>query len=262
MLRLFGRRNDDESDSDSDTSYTEDIFTNLVATNTLHGTSMNDIEVQYYFMPIRNIIHLLHTWCFNRTINVDHKNTIKEAIIKSKHLMSTIQIVRDSYGNTRVINGQHRIKAIQEIIKGDLEMEFDMNVMFEVYNVPIDLENFDEDQDLIEWLFKQANNNLNVKLEDDHEMFCRKVIQTMMNEPVFKKGLVDKPTGTVHRPRLLTRELYEALLEHLPVGTNKSVNDVDSNPVLPKHSSLTLCKICLSVSKIYKLYVSAESRNI
>lgn len=130
--------------------------------------------------------------------------------------MGTIQLVRDTNKITRVINGQHRVKALQELIADDLDMTFDMTVMFEVYHVDVDLEDFEACQDCIESLFSIANNNLNVKVDDDRDIFCKKVTKAIMSDPLFKKAFVDKSDGRVHKPKCLARDLYEALKAHLP----------------------------------------------
>src|SRR5688572_25911537 len=89
----------------------------LVFSKPIASQIWNDKLVNYYFLSVKDVAPHLSSWCFNRSINQTHKNSIKTSLISqpAPHLMGTIQIVRDKNNNCRVINGQHRLKAIQEI---------------------------------------------------------------------------------------------------------------------------------------------------
>lgn len=174
----------------------------------------------YHFKSVRDVAPYLSSWCFNRTLNAEHKDKIKHELLRmgTPHLMGTIQVVRDKKGNCRVVNGQHRIKAVEEIIRDDINMNFHMHMMFEVYDIPIDdLDNIEEaHHDDIEKIFLTANASLLFRAEEDHELFCKHLVKAMMQDPLLKKGLVDKTTGTVHRPRILVKDLYEQFKARLP----------------------------------------------
>ena len=220
MFGLFSskheNRDDVESTDDAESSECSEIFDKSIASSVVRLSETTTFKVTYHLLEIRSVVQYLPTWCFNRKINEEHKNTIKEGIRKSHHIMGSIQLVKDVYHVTRVINGQHRVKALQEIIADDIDMSFDMKVMFEVYHIDVDLEDFESCQDSIESLFSIANNNLNVKLDDDQELFCKKITRAVMTDSLLQKGFVDKSEGSVHKPRCLARDLYESLKEHLP----------------------------------------------
>lgn len=208
MVFGFGRKQETPSESE-DEEETFDIFQNPLCTQ-----KWNNTAVTYHFLSIRDIAPYLSTWCFNRRIDEDHVESIKKALQNqcNPHLMSTIQLIKDKNNNCRVINGQHRIRAIQDIIREDLDMKFQMNMMFEVY----DIDDLDDINANIENLFKIANNSLNYKPEDDHEILCRQIVAAMMQDPVLKNGIVDKTTGRVNKPRIEAKILFESLKSFFP----------------------------------------------
>lgn len=210
-------------DADADVGATYDAFTDPIATQ-----KWNDHTVSYYFKSIRDVAPYLSTWRFNRKINEDHKNTLKAALIATPHphLMGTIQVMRDKKGNCRVMNGQHRIVATLEILEADINMEFNMNIMFEVYDTSInDLNDYADHEDA-EQLFKIANTSLALEPEDEHDVFCRKLVNAMGQDKVLSKGLVDKTVGTVHRPRIVTKTMFELFKQHLPSNHGMEISDI------------------------------------
>lgn len=113
---------DDESDIDDSSDTPLDVFAKPLSIQTWG----KDTQVSYHFLSIRDVAPHLSFWCFNRKMDDDHKNTIKTDLLANEnpHLMGSIQIVRDKSMKCRVLNGQHRLAAIQEIIKDDFNMEF------------------------------------------------------------------------------------------------------------------------------------------
>jgi hypothetical protein len=194
--------------------YVQDIFTTPLASQ-----KWADKEVSYHFMPIRDVAPYLAVWRFNRAVDEAHKDKIKAALVNNKsspHLMGTIQVMRDRKKNCRIMNGQHRIIAALQVLHDDINMEFDMKFMFEVYDVPCDdLNMFILNKDIDE-LFKLANTSLAVKQEDDHDIFCKQIVIEMGQDKVLSKGLVDKPEGNVWKPRVLVKEMFELFKTHLP----------------------------------------------
>lgn len=207
---------DEEEEEENDTAVLHGIFDNDSLTKPQEWE--NGITVHYYLETARRIVRQLNNWSFNRNLNKAHVKQIKDALVKQKspHLMGTIQIVRDIGGKCKVINGQHRLQAVKEILELDVDHKFNLTIMCEVYNLPIqDMDDAEDETAMVDKLFKTANANLNFKAEDDHELFCKQVVQAMRKEVVFKEGLVNKTTGTVYKPRLLEKDLFEAFKEHL-----------------------------------------------
>jgi len=217
MSWLFSKpkvESDSESDNESESDY--DIFADPIATQKTQNGPVN-----YYWKSVREIAPYLHTWSFNRKIDENHKNDIITCVKlqTNPHLMGTIQVIRDCKKQCRIVNGQHRIKSILDIITNDTEMTFNMNVMFEVYDLPIDdledVTHIEKHNEMINQIFRIANHSLPFHADDDHNQFCKNLVQAMMADTVLQKGLRDKITK---RPYMNIKELYEELKDNLKPG--------------------------------------------
>lgn len=174
--------------------------------------------ISLYVENVRTVAPYLNIWSYNRKLNKEHKDKIKEALVdRHPYFLGSIQVVRDRSNNMRVINGQHRLKAIEEKIIVDIDMEFNMDIIFEVIDIPLeDMDNIEEDTSVIDELFKKANISLNMVPEDDKDIFCKKLVNAMVEDNLLKKGIKDKTTGSVYRPRIVKKDLYEAFKEYIP----------------------------------------------
>lgn len=201
------------SDADDDGA-PEDAFQ-----TPLHTHAWGELAVSYYCVQARAVAPWLTSWCFNRRLDEAHMERIKADLLtqRSPHLMGVIQAVRDQTRALRIINGQHRLRAVADVLRGDLDMSFDMPLVFEIYDVPLaSLDDVDADMHVVEDLFRRANHSLNYVPEDDHDLFCRKVVKAMRQDPLLGRGVVDKAAGRVLRPRILAKDMYELLKAHLP----------------------------------------------
>ncbi len=222
MLRLFSAKTVQEKDvSDNSSEYDSDSEENDKQFNVFQKPLCvqqwgENIMVSYYFLSIRDVAPHLSSWCFNRKMDDKHKENIKKDLLSKSnpHLMGSIQVIRDKKLNCRIINGQHRLSVIQEIIKEDIDFNFQMNLMFEVYDCNI--EDIDDVSDAemhknIESIFKIANNSLNLKPEQDHDILCKQIVIAMMKDPLLKRGIVDKTVGDVNKPKISAKLLFELL---------------------------------------------------
>lgn len=222
MLKLFRRERplEDECETDEEENELEqDSFLNVFKTPLCEKQWNENINVSYHFASIKDVAPHLSSWCFNRKMDEGHKNKIKSDLLKQQtpHLMGCIQMVRDKKLNCRVINGQHRLRAVQEILADDIDQKFHMSLMFEIYDCEID--DLDDMSDVsihntIEGIFKIANNNLNIKPEQDHDLLCKQIVIAMMNDQVLKVGIIDKTSGTVHKPKITAKLLFENFKAH------------------------------------------------
>jgi len=270
MLKFFYKTkkpkpDPDDSDSDAEDAKADsdeddtplDIFSQPFAVQTWGA----DTQVSYHFLSIRDVAPHLSSWCFNRKMDEEHKNTIKDNLLSNEnpHLMGSIQIVRDKSMKCRVLNGQHRLAAIQEIIKDDFNMEFQMNVMFEVYNVNIedidDVSNINA-HDTIADIFKIANNSLNMKPEQDHDIFCKQIMIAMMNDSLLKKGIMDKTSGNVYRPRISAKLLYELFKTYLPT----ECLDLDIQEIIMRIKKINVKISTMPFIELYGRHTPAQQK--
>jgi len=202
-----------------------DISDPFLSMNPLYTNETDNGKVEYYAISVRKVASFLETWCFNRTIDDNHLKKLKEELLRQnyKHFIGTVQVVRDNSKNYRVINGQHRLKVIHDIMKEDLDMKFDMNIMIELYNLDIeDLNDYnmtDENNLKIENIFKNANNSLVFKPDDDRELFCKKIICELKKDILFK-NFFSKTSKTPLKPKISDRDLCEMFKLNL-INNNK-----------------------------------------
>jgi hypothetical protein len=235
IFNLFGRRdiqyNDDIEDSeqeDQEDQEDQDVIGNnkiSIFDNPLYSTIwkspqfQSHIIVDIYMLSAREIIPYLTSWSFNREINIEHTVQIKNSLIEQKapYLMGSIQIAKDINSQYRVINGQHRLNALSQIIKDDIDMKFDIKCIFEIFSLNInDITNPTLDEtSIIETLFKVANSSLNFDKKDSVDSFCRDIIFNLRNEQLYKNNIVDTQK-TVYRPSITLKEFYENLKKYLP----------------------------------------------
>lgn len=200
---------------DCDEISSEDSFTTIDNNNILnHGvlldisTVFDNIKMTLYKFDHATICNELDVWAYNRKLNDEHVLNIYNEIVKNKspHLMGTIKVVKDAANNFQVIDGQHRLACLKMYMQNKMKQK--INVFLEIYHVeslkdPIVFE-----------LFKIANSNLNLTIDDDVDTHLAKVIDALASNPFLKNGIVDKNDGRVNRPRISKKELYEAFKLH------------------------------------------------
>lgn len=179
-------------------------------------------KVNLYTTTARKILPLVTDWSFNRPVDAEHVAQLKAALKAQKYpyFIGTVKCIRDVNG-MKVIDAQHRLAAIREICSEDINMDWDMNLVLEVFDVE-----FTDDVTCIE-LITLANNNRIFTKEDlpDTKMF--QLMEAIMNDPILKGGIVDKQSGTVHRPRIVKKELYEFLKRESDIGRSSIPEIVD-----------------------------------
>jgi hypothetical protein len=174
-------------------------------------TVFNNIEMQLYKFRVQDIISSLDVWSFNRELNQEHVDNIFTGLCcqQQPHLIGTFKVVRDEYNDMKVIDGQHRLQALKKF--GEIHKDKHISIFVEMYNVTTlnDPVVFD--------LFKLANTNLNINVEDNLNVFVAELVNKLAEDQVLSKGIIDKNDGRVNRPRISKKELYEVLKKNLKI---------------------------------------------
>lgn len=167
------------------------------------------IKMSFYKFDILTVANDLNVWAFNRKLNETHVEDIYNEFIKQRHpfLMGSIKVVKDESNVFQVIDGQHRLAMIRKYI--DAGYRTPVNVFIEVYHVETM-----KDPVVFE-LFKMANKNLNVSVEDDVNIHLTKVVDALIVDSELVKGIIDKNDGRVNKPKISKKNLYEALKTHI-----------------------------------------------
>jgi hypothetical protein len=101
-----------------------------------------------------------------RPLNIEHINTLAREF--------SLKVVRSQDGNIRLLDGQHRVNAIQEILK--IQPDFTCDLLVELYEI----DRLESNSTLK--LFEKANNVLNVKPEDMPNKNTLSIVDKLMKE--------------------------------------------------------------------------------
>jgi hypothetical protein len=137
------------------------------------------------------------------------------------HLLGSIKVVRNRNKEHRIIDGQHRLLAIRQILEEDETMTWNMDVIVEIYEVD-DIEHGNEVFDL----YMKANKNVNVVPEDSLDMDVINIVNGLCHDKILSAGIVDKQDGSVYRPRISKKELYEHFKDHFKPQEKMKVDHV------------------------------------
>jgi hypothetical protein len=130
---------------------------------------------------------MFDVWAFNRKLNEEHVQKIYQQLCVQNipYLMGSIKAIRDRDNNFQVIDGQHRLEALRLFTTNNKQS---VPIIVEIYDVP------SVDTDIVLELFKMANNNLNLSIEDDVDIVIKGLVSKLMKDGQLHKGIVDKKT--------------------------------------------------------------------
>jgi hypothetical protein len=176
------------------------------------------LDTSFTFDNIKQTLHKFDTnsfvdefdvWAFNRKLNDEHVNNLFKVLCEqtNPHFMGTIKVVKDTKNVCQIIDGQHRLEAIK-MLKKEYPKK-NMTIYVEVYHVDR------IDNNIVHELFKMANSNLNISIQDDLNIFVIELVNKLAENPNLKNGIVDKNDGRINRPRISKKTLYEALKDNL-----------------------------------------------
>jgi hypothetical protein len=169
--------------------------------------------VSYYVTDARDLVPEVNNASFQRNVDQDHVNKLTEAIKYSNHCVGTFKAV---YCNNvlELIDGQHRILALQNIMKEDAL--FNPELFLEVYPIT-------DNTSKREW-FKRANNVKNFNEEDlpnnIDDIVDEVIVQLRL---VFHENIkISKVTGgKLYRPNMNEKELTQKLKAYITKNNHK-----------------------------------------
>ena len=155
-----------------------------------------------YRVDGRDFINNISMWACQRQLNQQHVDNLELSIIKRNYLLGTFKVIRNNLKQIRCIDGQHRIKALQQIM--DKNAKYNCEIIVEVY----DVESFEDKK--ANGLFIDVNNTLNVT----GDMAVNYVVQNIIKKLLEKwvDIIIDIPESKrCNRPRINKRQLVEKL---------------------------------------------------
>jgi hypothetical protein len=176
-------------------------------------TVFSDTVFELYDCDAKSLVRKIDNWSFNRSLRPGHASYLNKALenMENPHLLGSIKIATNLENEYRVFDGQHRLSAIRKILSEDQSMEWNMNLIVEVYHV----KNIDDNLEMCD-LFSKANNTLNIEKDDLPDMHLIEIINVLADDEILSKGIIDKDNDNdkVYKPRIKKKELFEAFKEH------------------------------------------------
>lgn len=178
------------------------------------------IKLSLYKYDAELFCTMFDVWAFNRKLKEEHVQNIYQHLCSQTHphLMGSIKAIRDTENNFQIIDGQHRLEALRLFITHHTDRH--ISIIVEVYDVQ------SVSDDIVVELFKIANNNLNVSIEDEVDINIKRIVESLSKDPELREGIVDKKVGRINRPRISKNALYEELKRNLKVEHLKLSTDV------------------------------------
>jgi len=199
----------------------EGDFYTIHYTNTLF---IKDRDVLYNLATstVRNLIAHAQPYTWNRPVNDNHVKVIESELLNmvKPHLIGTIKIICDS-NKYYIYDGQHRINAIKNILKNDINMDWDMDTSLEIY--------FIEDRDIenspvAKYLFDCANKTFSFeKKRDSEDTFIKDFVNEIVKDPFFKDLIKDE---TCSRPRISKSDFYKEFRKHYLPKNKVSISEL------------------------------------
>lgn len=127
-------------------------------------------------------ISFLSQWNDNRSLDLKHKEEIKQGLIEENipYLFGKITLIADKNVRLIVIDGQHRIEAIKELLNE--KKDFDCIIDYTIYQI-VDLDNIDninsDIKDEINKIFNIVNKSLPINCEDKKESKSKELTECL-----------------------------------------------------------------------------------
>ena len=125
-------------------------------------------NVMIYVAECRKLIPNIIPWQYNRKLDDNHVEDLKNIILKKESFEGNIDILKCG-DELCIVNGQHRVKAFQNIM--DQDSSFTMEVIVNLHNVS----SFDSSE--ANDIFNATNNTKNVETRDRPDIKLQNIIK-------------------------------------------------------------------------------------
>lgn len=203
-----GQKNEEEDDKDEPSAC---FLQKLIYTNGC---------VSYYISDARDLCLNVIVWSSNRNLNQQHINSLEKDIRLSKTIIGSFKLVRDKKDQIRLFDGQHRLYALQNILKTDTN--FHMEILIELYDID------DIDSSKAIQLFSQANNVKSVAIADMPNIIAHETVKQLSE--LFPNAIREVDIGKkVNRPNISKRMLYEQIKSIIEENSQRNLLEGDNN---------------------------------
>lgn len=157
-------------------------------------------EVRIYVSEARRLISNVSHWQFNRALDDEHVNNLEKIISENAYLEGSIDLLESKDGLC-VVNGQHRVEALQRILNKDDTFKHDL-----IVNVhPV--ESFDCER--ANEIFRATNNIKNVETRDKPQEKIQNICKRIQDR--YPHAITENKSGKAKLHRMDLKELYNIL---------------------------------------------------
>lgn len=157
-------------------------------------------EVRIYVSESRRLISNVSHWQFNRALDEAHVDNLEKIISENTYLEGSIDLL-ESKDDLCVVNGQHRVEALQRILNKDDTFKHDL-----IVNVhPV--ESFDCER--ANEIFRATNNIKNVETRDKPQEKIQNVCKRIQAR--YPQAITENKSGKAKLHRMDLKELYNIL---------------------------------------------------
>jgi len=157
-------------------------------------------EVRIYVSEARRLISNVSHWQFNRALDEEHVDNLEKIISENAYLEGSIDLLESKDGLC-VVNGQHRVEALQRILIKDDKFKHDL-----IVNVhPV--ESFDCER--ANEIFRATNNIKNVETRDKPQEKIQNICKRIRDR--YPQAITENKSGKAKLHRMDLKELYNIL---------------------------------------------------
>ena len=157
-------------------------------------------NVKIFSASTKRLFPNVFPWVFNRLLDIDHVKTLQK-IIDEKECFEGNMDILECNGELCVVNGQHRVEAIKELMKQD--ETFDREVLVNVHPVS----SFESEE--ANEIFRATNNNKNVEMRDNPHTKFQNICNRLKDR--YPEGITDNKSGKANLHRLDKKQLYNLM---------------------------------------------------
>jgi len=164
-----------------------------------HIHTRND-GVKYYIADTKRFIPNVVPWQYNRPLNQEHVNELKELILQKITMEGNIDVL-ECNGELCVVNGQHRVEAMKSITEKDSTF----NAEITVYVHPVD--SFESDK--ANEIFNATNNIKNVEMRDRPQKKLQNICSKLMKK--YPGTVTKNKSGKANLHRMDIKQFYNLM---------------------------------------------------
>jgi archaellum component FlaC len=157
-------------------------------------------NVKIYASSTKRLFPNVDPWVFNRLLDLEHVKKLQTIMNEKACFEGNIDIL-ECKEELCVVNGQHRVEAIKELMKED--ETFDREVLVNVHPVS----SFESEE--ANEIFRATNNNKNVEMRDNPQTKFQNICNRLKDR--YPGGITSNKSGKANLHRLDKKQLYNLM---------------------------------------------------